>query len=413
MSVNVVPSGSGSAGLLDIHVAGFFEHLRAAGYAEGSLGKRRSTLCAFVRWTKRVRLSVEDIDESSAAKFLRRTSRNRQSRVAVERATVRLFVAYLRQAAGFPCTAGAVKASPVDALLRTYVDYLRGEQGLAENSIRVYAPYVKGFLAEWLSRRGCVVPQQLDAPSVHAYVIDHSRRRSSQYARLLGASLRSFLRFLYVRGNTATDFSFAVPTVRRWRQATVPGFLSAEEVERTLAMTDRTNRPGRRDYAVLLLLARLGLRASEVVQLNLDDIRWRSAEMIVHGKGGVLDRVPLLSDIGEALALYIRKDRGQTACRRVFLRTWAPRAGFSGPAAVGHIVRAALARAGIRRASRGAAHLFRHSLATQLIRDGASIAEISELLRHRSQGSTEIYAKVAFESLREVARPWPGTGGLR
>jgi integrase/recombinase XerD len=229
----------------------------------------------------------------------------------------------------------------------------------------------------------------------------------------LGSALRSFLRFLYARERTPTDLSFAVPTVRRWRQATVPAFLSPEQVERVLSTTDRSIPCGRRDYAILLLLARLGLRASEVVGMELEDIRWRSAEMIIRGKGGRRDCMPLLSDIGEALTSYLHKDRGHSLSRRVFLRMWAPRLGLAGPAAVGHIVRSALVRAAICRSGRGAAHLFRHSLATQMIRHGASLPEIAEVLRHRSQDSTEIYAKVAFEALRGVARRWPATGGAQ
>jgi site-specific recombinase XerD len=134
---------------------------------------------------------------------------------------------------------------------------------------------------------------------------------------------------------------------------------------------------------------------------------------VVHGKGRAVDQLPLLRDVGAALAAYIGEDRGVNSSRRVFLRRWAPRSGLAGPAAVGHIVRSALARAGVRRSGRGAAHLFRHGLATRMIRHGASISEISEVLRHRSQSTTAIYTQVAFEALRGVAQPWPSTGGVR
>jgi len=180
-----------------------------------------------------------------------------------------------------------------------------------------------------------------------------------------------------------------------------------------LSTTDLSIPCGRRDYAILLLLARLGLRANEVVSMELEDIRWRSAEMIIRSMGECRDCMPLLSDIGEALASYLRKDRGHSPSQRIFLRMWVPRMGLAGPAAVGHIVRHALVRAAICRSGRGAAHLFRHSLATQMIRHGASIPEITEILQHRSQDSTEIYAKVAFDSLRGVARRWPVTGGAQ
>jgi site-specific recombinase XerD len=176
---------------------------------------------------------------------------------------------------------------------------------------------------------------------------------------------------------------------------------------------DRATPRGRRDYAILLLLARLGLRAGEIVSLELDDVCWRTAEIVVRGKGRTVERLPLLRDIGEALAAYLRKDRGVSKSRRIFLRMWAPRIGLAGPAAVGHIVRLALARAGIRRSGRGAAHLFRHGLATRMIRHGASLPEIAEVLRHRSQMTTSGYTQVAFEALREVAQPWPVRGGAR
>ena len=189
--------------------------------------------------------------------------------------------------------------------------------------------------------------------------------------------------------------------------------LAAEDIDRVIAATDRSTDGGRRDYAILLLLARLGLRAGEVVALEIGDIRWRSGDILIRGKGGQRERLPLLADVGEALALYLRQDRGPSASRRVFLRHWAPRVGLAGPDAVGGVVRAAFARVKLCPVGRGAAHLFRHSLATTMIRQGASIAEIAQVLRHRSQDSTAIYAKVAFDTLRGVARPWPVTGGAR
>ena len=145
----------------------------------------------------------------------------------------------------------------------------------------------------------------------------------------------------------------------------------------------------------------------------MDDIRWRCGEITIRGKGRMLDQLPLICDVGEALAAYVRDDRGASSSRRVFLRTWAPRIGLTGPAAVGHIVRKALTRAGVRRSRRGAAHLFRHGLATTMIRCGASIAEIAEVLRHRSQNTTAVYSQVSFEALRTVAQPWPANGGVR
>lgn len=202
-----------------------------------------------------------------------------------------------------------------------------------------------------------------------------------------------------------------MPAVSKCRQSSVPTYLTPEQEEAIIATADRLTPTGRRDYAILLLLARLGLRAGEIIALELGDIRWRSAELVIHGKGQMVEHMPLLSDVGAALATYLHDDRGASTSRRVFLRIWAPRVGLAGPAAIGHIVRLAFARAGFRPAYRGAAHLFRHGLATTMIRHGASMMEIAEVLRHRSQDSTAIYAKVAFDDLRGVARPWPATGG--
>ena len=399
--------------LLKTHVESFLGQLRASGYAERTLSKKRWIATSFVRWTRRKRLAVQDLNESHVTAFVKRSPRRRKARVAFELSVLRPFLGYLRLEAAVPTPSTRIESSPVDDILRRYVDYLRNERGLAQNSINVYSPFVRDFLIERVASSGSACSEGLDARVVLDFLLDRVRDRSSEYSRLLATALRSFLRFLFLRGETTIDVSLCVPSVRRWRQAAVPFFLSAEEVERILSATDWTTPGGRRDYAILLLLARLGLRAGEVVELSLDDLRWRTGEIIVRGKNQASDGLPLLSDIGEALTLYLRKDRGQSPSRRVFLRKIAPRVGLTGPAAVGGVVRQALARAGIHRTSRGAAHLFRHSLAPRMIRHGASIAEISEILRHRSQGTTQIYAKVDFESLRGVALSWPGTGGTR
>ncbi len=178
-------------------------------------------------------------------------------------------------------------------------------------------------------------------------------------------------------------------------------------MHRLLRACDRRTATGRCDYAVLLLLARLGLRAGEVVQMTLDDIDWDGGEVTVRGKGGRHDRLPIPDDVGEALVEYLRRDRARCTSRRVFICTKAPRRGFSSSVAVCTIVRRAIERAGLPTPTKGA-HLLRHSLATDLLRRGASLAEIGELLRHRSPETTALYAKVDFASLREIAQPWPG-----
>jgi site-specific recombinase XerD len=399
--------------LLETHVVSFLEHLRAAGYAERTLRKKRPVVASFAGWTRQKQVADENLNESCIATFVGRLPRKRKTRIRFELGVLRPFLKYLRLEGRVPTPSPRKDSAPGADLQRRYLDYLRNERGLAENSISVYSPYIQDLLTSLADRTGSISLDELDAATVQDFLLARVRDRSSEWSRLLATALRSFLRFAYVRGQTPIDLSFSVPTVQRWCQASVPTFLSLEEVERVLSATDRTTPRGRRDYAILLLLARLGLRAGEIVLLELGDLRWRAGEIVVRGKGRMLDRLPLLSDIGEALELYLRKDRGSHASRRVFLRRLAPHVGLAGPAAVGHVVRAALARAEIRPMSRGAAHIFRHSLASRMIRHGASIAEISEVLRHRSQNTTEIYAKVDFETLRGVAQPWPGTGGAQ
>jgi site-specific recombinase XerD len=306
-----------------------------------------------------------------------------------------------------------MSTSPADLLADGYVAHLRMDRGLAENSIAVYAPGARAFLAHRVATAGQLDLETLDAKAISTFLVERIGGRSSESARLLSIGLRSFLRFLVLRGVIARDLSGAVPRVRTYQQTGVPVVLSPDEVERVLSTADRSMPRGRRDYAVLLLLARLGLRASEVVSLELGDIHWRAAEIVVRGKGPRRDHVPLLADVGEALAQYLREDRGTSPSRQVVLRLISPRVGLTGPCAIDHIVRLALGRAGIGPHRRCVAHLFRHSLATRMIRHGASMAEIAEVLRHRSQTTTALYAKVSFDALRAVARPWPVVRGAR
>jgi len=410
MTTPTVEAGT-TENLLDDQIEPFLKHLRAAGYAQRTLRKKRTVARAFARWTRRRQITMDHLNDGDIAAFVARSPRSRKAHVKAEPAVLRLWFEYLRGYAGLQRSAAQHCVSTAETLLQNYKDYLRKDRGLTENSVLVYGPFIRDFLAAPTTQTG-VSPELFDTLVIRNFIVEHTTDRSSEYARLLCTALRSFFRFLVLCGQTSRDLSNAVPMFRKYRQSVPPAFLSPGEVEQVLAATGSTL-SGRRDHAILLLLARLGLRGGEVVTLELDDIRWRAGEIFVRGKGRIVDRLPLLADVGEALALYIRENRGVSASRRVFLRIWAPRNGLTGPAAVGHIVRRALAQAGVRRSGRGASHLFRHGLATKMIRHGASISEIAEVLRHRSQNTTAIYAQVSFEALREVALPWPATGGAR
>lgn len=399
--------------LLNDEIEPFLEHLRALRYADETVQRKRTIAREFAQWAPQHLIVADSLNRTRAAEFVARLPQRAKTRLALERATVRLFLKHLHARGRLQCPDVKETDSDRNSYLRRYEDYLRKDRGLAENSVHVYVPFIRDFLSTQTVHGGCLSRDAIETSNVRNFLLARAKGRSDEYTRLLATSLRSFLRFLFFIGETARDISSSVPMVRKYRMSAPPAFLSPEQIERVLAATDRATPTGRRDYAVLLLLARLGLRAGEVVSLELDDVRWRSGEVVIRGKGRILDHLPLVCDVGEALAAYVRDDRGVSSSRRVFLRTWAPRVGLTGPAAVGHIVRKALVRAGIRRSSRGAAHLFRHGLATKMIRRGASIAEIAEVLRHRSQNTTAIYSQVSLEALRTVAQPWPANGGVR
>jgi len=237
------------------------------------------------------------------------------------------------------------------------------------------------------------------------------RRRAcaiqSKRVQLMTTALRSFLRFARYRGDIEKDLAACIPAVANWKQSTLPRALPPDQVEQVLNSVDRKTNIGRRDYAILLILARLGLRAGEIRALTLEDLDWKEGLITVQGKAGRFSQLPLPKDVGAAIADYLRHGRPAANSRCVFLRAKAPRGGFQGQSGVGSMVRHALERAGIDSPRKGA-HQFRHALACQMLKQGASSSEIGELLRHRSLQTTAIYAKVDLDSLAALALSWPG-----
>lgn len=392
--------------LIEDAVAPFLGMLRAAGYPQCTLARKETVVRSFLRWAQDKGIEFRAVERQHLDTFLGPPQRRPRACLKAGESVLLLLMTYLHHGSPKP------NLNAMRDLFGLYVEHLRKDRGLAKNSVLVYSQFVRDFLVYQAAVGGRAIERSLTAATIHDFLLTHSQGRSDEYGRLLATSLRSFFRFLYLRGLVAQDFSGAVPTTCKCRPAAVPTFLSPEETDRVLAATDRITVNGRRDYAVLLLLARLGLRAGEIARLELDDLRWRSGAVIVHGKGRMVEPLPLLAEVGEALAQYLA-GRGQQESRRVFLRVYPPCEGLAGPAAVGHIVRAALRRAGVRRSGRGAAHLFRHGLATQMIRRGATLTEISEVLRHRSLLTTAVYTHLSFEALRAVAGHWPLVGGLR
>ncbi len=388
----------------------FCSSLLEGGYAVPTIRHKLWVLSDLARWMTNEHLAVVDLDEQRVDEFLEvRRRRGRSCRGF--RTTVQQLIEQLRRAGVVAAPESVRDDSPSAVLLRCYEGYLRQERALAESTISAYLPFARDLMTERLSE-GAARCDSLCAADIHEFLLGRARGMAPRRAQLMGTALRSFLRFLFLRGETGSDLAFAVPAVRQWRFSSVPRHLPCTDVERLLRACDCASAAGRRDHAILLLLARLGLRASEVLALELGDLNWRAGEIIVRGKGLVSDRLPLVSDVGEALALYLQEDRPVGNSRRVFLCMRAPHRGFSHPSSVSTIVARALARAGLAPATRGA-HLLRHSLATRMIRRGASLAEIGQVLRHRSANTTEIYAKLDFDALRDVAMPWPTARGAR
>jgi site-specific recombinase XerD len=394
-------------------VLDYISQLRSAGFAEKTLRTKRTIVAAFLRWARNRQVPCIELSMTDLEAFLGGRRPGRNSRWRHARGILLGFLTFLHPGESRPRSLEPLEDPCCTGLLARYQEFLINERGLAKQTVYVYTPLVRTAIAGLSRHSGSQWPGEWNAEAVHAFLLERSHNRSSEVMRLVAVTLRSLLRFLYLRGEVAFDLSLGVSRFQKWKLATVPTYLSPAEVEKVLAACDAATPTGRRDRAILLLLARLGLRAGEVVTLEVGDIAWRSGEILVRGKGQQRDHLPLPPDVGEAMALYLRLDRGESASRRAFLRLKAPREGLTGPAAVGHIVRKLLARVGIIRTSRGAAHMFRHSLATRMIRHGASLSEIAEVLRHRSQNTTGLYAKVAFQALREVARPWPGEGACQ
>jgi integrase/recombinase XerD len=287
-------------------------------------------------------------------------------------------------------------------LILGFRQWMQQQRGACESTVSNYEVHIR----ELLTHVG-EDPGTWDARSLRQFVLEGSRTSGWAAAKKRTTALRMLLRFLIAEGRCASDLDGAIPVLVHRRLSSLPRYLSADDVERVIASCDRASAVGQRDRAILLLLARLGLRAGDIVHLRLHDIDWKAAWIHVSGKGRRETRLPLTQELGNALVTYLTRSRPTTETDVVFVRTRAPFRAFRSHCAVSVIVDRAFARAGVTRPSRGAAHLLRHSVATSMLRHGASLHDVAALLRHRSVTTTEIYAKVDVTMLRTIAQPWP------
>lgn len=392
-------------GPLEPFAEGFVAVLAEAGYRPATAAVQLRLLAHLSGWLAMEGLGAAGLTEREVERFRREyVVRYASLRgVAVRMAPL---LGYLREL-GVVREAEPVPLSVAEDLLDRYRRYLILERGLTPGTVRGYVDLVRPFVESRMSAGGTLDLWELSAADVLGFLLAETRRRSRKSAKLLVSASRSLLRYLHVQGLVARPLAGAVPSVAGWRLAGLPRALDSEQVRALLDSCDRSTVAGVRDYAILTMLVRLGMRRGEVAGLRLDDIDWRAGEIVVLGKGQRVDRLPLPADVGEAIAVYLRDGRPpRFPGREVFVRIKAPcRALTAG--GVTQVVVSASKRAGIGEVT---AHRLRHTAATELLRQGAPLHEIGELLRHRSVLTTAIYAKVDRDRLRELARPWP-TGG--
>jgi site-specific recombinase XerD len=385
---------------------GFAQALSETGYATLTARKHLRAAEHFTYWAHQHGMRVHELNDESLARFDHHLSRcrcphyGRADHVNVIHGA-RVFATYLRDARIItPRTGRPPDHDPV--LLSAFCQWMHQQRGTCDATLYNYRIHIREFLKSFGEE-----PSQLDARKLRGFILEKSHSCGWAAAKKCTTALRMFVRFLVAESCCAVGLEAAIPTLAHWRLATLPRYLQPEEVDRLIASCDQTSPVGRRDRAILLLLGRLGLRAGDIVHLRLSDIDWKGAWIQVCGKGRHHTRLPLTQEVGHAIVVYLQDGRPRTDVDTLFVRCRAPFRAFASHCAVSEIVDRALRRAGVLRPSRGAAHLLRHSVATSMLRQGASLQDIAAILRHRSVETTQIYAKVDITALRQIAQPWP------
>lgn len=382
-------------------IGAYIAGMEAAGYRPRSICRATRTVGDYARWLIDHHHDGNDVSHKTAINFLSDRRKSGKLRNGDRSAILRFLGGLLEL--------GAVRTPPVtdphQQILNSFSEYLRQKRGLLPSTIESSSYYVMPFFREIWNGSNDVrqISRQDVIKYVERYVHDHSVRTTQG----IFTRLRSFLRYLFAEGLIDDDLSPCIPAISGRRQATLPKFLTPVQLQSVLDACDRTTSAGRRDYAILLLLARLGLRAHEVSKLSLDDIDWDSGVISVTGKAGTQSVLPLPCDVGAAITDYLVNDRRSSASRQVFLRLETPKVGFPTATGIILVTTRALKRAGITGIANVRSHVFRHTLATDMVRSGATLNEIGQILRHLSHDTTRIYAKVDLPRLRLLSLPWP------
>ena len=389
-------------GPLVAYAPGFGVELLGQGYTPCSARTQVELMADASRWMATRQLEVSELTATAVEEFLRMRRARGHTHLLSPRGMSPLLT-YLRGLGVVAVEPALVPVDAVEELLVDYVRYLIDERGLARSTAQRYVGLARLFLAQHATA-GQLHLEDLAAQQVSEFVLGECARRKVGSAKCLVVRLRSLLRFLHVDGRTSGSLVAAVPVAPSWRLASLPRGIDPSQVARLLAGCDRRTTIGRRDFAILTVLVRLGLRCCEVAALELGDLDWRAGEIVVRGKGRHEERLPLPVDVGEAIVGWLRRGRPTCGCRQVFTRLLAPHRGLAA-GSVSSVVTSASHRAHLPKVS---AHQLRHTAATQMLRAGADLKEVSQTLRHHSLTSTAIYAKVDHTRLSLLAQPWPG-----
>jgi len=395
------------SGGLGPHLDAFAASLGEAGYSPHTIDKCSRAATHFCFWAGRLGLLVASFDEGTLRQFRRHLSHCRcpRRRKGVSRGAIRgalLFLAHLR-GCGVIVSAHSDPAPRFGAALERFRLWMARHRGLAAVTLLQYQRYLHPFLAALGED-----PEAYEPARIRAFVIQHLGTQGRDDVKRSVTAIRAYLRFLVAEGRVPARLVHCVPTVPQWRLSSLPRYLESGDVERVIASCDVSTTKGLRDRAILLLLARLGVRAGDIMTMTVTDADWKHGTLRVRGKNRREALLPLPQDVGDALLAYMEKGRPRAATDRMFLTVCAPTRPFTGPSSVSEIVDVALRRAGIVDAPSRGAHLLRHSAATAMLRTGSSLDTIAVVLRHRSPDTTALYAKVDFEMLRLVAQSWPG-----
>ena len=392
-------------GPLVSYLDSFARHLDEQGFKRHLISRQIRVTANFSKWLEAEEVAAQDVTDEHIERFFQ-GPRRQQAIQRGECATLRRFIDFLLELGVIHPLPHYRETTPIQQAVDTFTTYLRQERGLSDKTLILYSPFIERFLFERFGH-GALEFAALRAGDVVEFIKQQATHLSPARAKVATTALRSYLRYLHACGEIQLDLVAAVPTVPNWSLSAIPRAIAPEHLQAVLAHCPRDTSVGRRDYAILMLLARLGLRSSEIVALTLESIDWEAGSIAVGGKGNQATSLPMPVEVGEAIADYLRHGRLPSSSRALFLRACAPIRGLGAQQTIATIVSAAIQRAGIETRQRGS-HQFRHALATDLLRHGATLNEIGSVLRHRHIKTTHLYAKVDFAALRPLSLPWPG-----